>query len=201
MPGYTRFHLLRHAEHGLLNRVLTGRMPGVGLSSQGHTQAARLAATMADFAVRAIVTSPMERARQTAQPIAARLNLPLETEPDINEIDFGLWTGSTFEDLRAAEDWRAWNVFRSFAPTPGGESMLSVQTRALAAIARLRAAWPDADVAVVSHADVLKSILSHFLTLPLDLMRRIELAPASRSVLLLWDDDAKVEAINLPPVA
>ena len=69
---------------------------------------------------------------------------------------------------------------------------------AVAAVLRLRAAWPDAALALVSHADVLRAILAHFLGMPLDLMRRIELTPASRSELVLYEQDALVRAINLP---
>jgi probable phosphoglycerate mutase len=76
--------------------------------------------------------------------------------------------------------------------------MPGVQARAVEAVLRLRAAWPDAVLALVSHADVLKSVLAHFLGMPLELMRRIELAPASRSELVLYEQDALVRAINLP---
>ncbi len=103
-----------------------------------------------------------------------------------------------FDVLHADPAWRHFNVFRSTALIPGGETMLAAQARGLAAILRIRAAYPDREVVLVSHGDVLKSVLAHFLATPLDLMRRIEISPASRSVLVLDAADARVEAINVP---
>ncbi len=77
--------------------------------------------------------------------------------------------------------------------------MLAVQTRSLGAVLRLRAAYPDREVAIVSHGDVIKSIVAHFLTIPLDMFRRFDIAPASRSVVTVSDEDARVLAVNIPP--
>ena len=199
LPGGTTLHLVRHAAHGLLGRVLAGRMPGVGLSEEGQAQAARLADTLASRPIQAVLSSPLERAQATAAAIAARHGLPVQTDPGLDEIDFGAWTGAAFDDLDGRPDWHAWNCFRSFAPTPGGETMVAAQARALAAVARARAAHPDGEVVMVGHSDVLKAVLAHFLGMPLDLLLRIELHPAHRCVVVLFDDDARIEAIDLPP--
>ena len=193
----TTFHLVRHAAHGLLGRVLTGRMPGVGLSIEGQAQATRLAEHFARRPVMAVVSSPLERAQQTAGPIAAALGQGVVTDDGLNEIDFGAWTGLTFDALQDQPAWQAWNRFRSTAPTPGGETMLAVLARVLATIARLREAYPDGDVVLVSHQDVLKALLAHSLGAPLDLFHRIELAPASRSTLVMRKDDVRVDGFNL----
>ena len=189
-------HLVRHAAHGLLGRVLAGRMPGVPLSNEGRAQAAALAATLAARPIRAVLSSPVQRAQETAAPIAARLGLPVLTDPGLDEIDFGAWTGATFDALDGQPAWDTWNRFRSFAPTPGGEAMAAAQARALAAVAR--AAADGGEVVLVSHSDVLKAVLAHFLGMPLDLLHRIELAPASRSMLVLFEDVARVDGVNLP---
>ena len=190
-------HLVRHAAHGLLGRVLAGRMPGIGLSGEGRAQAAALADALAARPIRAVLSSPVQRAQETAAPIAARLGLPVLTDPGLDEIDFGAWAGAAFDDLDGQPTWDAWNRFRSFAPTPGGETMAAAQARALAAVARAAAGGGEA--VLVSHSDVLKAVLAHFLATPLDLLHRIELAPASRSVLVLFDGGARVDGINLPP--
>ncbi|MBN8908614.1 MAG: histidine phosphatase family protein, partial [Rhodospirillales bacterium] len=78
-------------------------------------------------------------------------------------------------------------------------SMLAVQTRILGAVLRLRTAYPDGAVAVVSHGNVIKSIVAHVLTIPLDMFRRFDIAPASRSVVTLSDEEARVLAVNIPP--
>jgi probable phosphoglycerate mutase len=88
-------------------------------------------------------------------------------------------------------------VFRSTAAVPGGETMLAVQARAVAAVLRLAAAWPEREVVVVSHADVIKAVLAHVLGMPLDLLRRIEVAPGSMSLVALHGDDARVIGMNL----
>lgn len=193
----TTLFLVRHAAHGLLGRVLTGRMPGVGLSAEGVAQASGLAGRFAGAV--AVVSGPLERAQQTAAPIAAALGVPVETDAGFDEIDFGTWTGQVFAALQGAAGWDDWNRFRGTAVPPGGEPMLAAQARALAAAMRLRHAYPDGAVVVVSHQDVLKALLAHWLAVPLDLMHRIELGPASRSIVRLWDGDARVDGVNLPP--
>ncbi len=199
LPGGTTLYLVRHAAHSLLGRVLAGRTPGVGLSGEGQVQAARLADTLASRPIQAVLSSPLERAQATAAAIAARHGLPVQTDPGLHEIDFGAWTGATFSDLDRQADWHAWNRFRSLAPTPGGETMAAAQARALATVARARVAHPDGEVVLVGHSDVLKAVLAHVLGMPLDLLLRIELHPAHRCVVALFDDDVRVEGVNLPP--
>jgi probable phosphomutase (TIGR03848 family) len=199
MSSATTFILVRHASYGLLDHRLGGRAPGHSLNEQGRAEAARLAAALAGAPLAAIVASPMERTQETAAAIAARHGLAVQTDEDLIEMDFGAWTGADFRSLHDDPVWRAFNSFRATAPIPGGETMLAVQARMIAALRRLQAAHRDRMIAVVSHADPIKSVLTHFLGMPLDLMRRIEVAPASRSVLTLYDEDAVVTAINLPP--
>ncbi len=196
MPAVT-LHLVRHAEHGLLGHVLAGRMPDVPLSPAGQRQAAALAARFAGSGARAVLASPVQRAGETAAPIAAALGLRTITEPGLDEVDFGAWAGRRFEALADAPGWTAWNAARGIAPTPGGEAMLAVQARAVAALAAQRA--EGGSVVAVSHSDVIKAVLAYALGMPLDLLHRLGIAPASRSVLVLGEDFARVEAVNLPP--
>ena len=189
------FHLVRHAHHGLLGKVLAGRMPGVGLSPVGVEEAAALGRHFAAIPVRAVVASPMLRAEQTAAPIATAVHVAPQTDPAFNEVDFGAWEGQSFDALTQADGWESWNRARGLAPTPGGETMLAVQARAMAALARYS---EGGVVVVVTHADVIKAVLAHALGMPLDLMHRLEVSPASRSTLVLGPDFARVEAVNLP---
>lgn len=196
----TVFHLVRHAEHGLLGKVLTGRMPGVKLSEQGQAQAQALARSFSTRPITAVVSSPLERAQQTAAPIAAIFGLNITTDTGLDEIDFGAWTGMAFDALHDLPAWHAWNLLRGTAATPGGETMLQALARALSVLARLRVAHPNDEVVLVSHQDVLKAIVAHSLGMPLDLMHRIELAPASQSLLRVFDNgDMRVDGLNLPP--
>jgi broad specificity phosphatase PhoE len=199
MADATTFHLVRHASYDQLGRVLAGRTPGHSLNRTGQAEAEALAEALAERPIAAVFSSPLERARETAHPVAARHSLRLAIDPALDEIDFGEWAGLTLDELHAYPAWRRFNAFRSTTPIPGGETMLAVQARALAALIRMRSSYPEGEVVAVSHGDVIKAILAHFLALPLDLIGRIEVAPASRSVVVLSDRDARILAINLPP--
>lgn len=194
----TLFHLIRHGAYPLLDQALGGRADHE-LSDLGRTQADRLAAQLARRPIAAVISSPVRRAWQTAEPIAAGLGLDLIPDPAFSEIDFAGWTGRRFAELHADPAWQVWNRWRGSASVPGGESMLTVQSRAVAGVLRWAAAHPAAELAIVSHADVIKAVLAHVLGAPLDLMRRIEIGPGSISQVVLIEADAKVLAVNLPP--
>jgi broad specificity phosphatase PhoE len=195
----TLFHLVRHGQYGLIDRALGGRAPGHALTPAGHEEAAQVAEALRGHAVAAVVSSPVQRAAETAAPIAAALRLPVRTDPALVEIDCGEWTEVTFEALRGRPEWHRWNRFRSSAAIPGGESMLAVQARTVAALERLHAEHGEAELVVVSHADVIKAALLHVLGAPLDHMGRLEIGPGSRSVVAWHDETARVLAANLAP--
>jgi probable phosphoglycerate mutase len=196
--------LVRHAAHDRVDRVLCGRMPGVGLGDAGRGQADALARRFAAAGggrVDAVWTSPLQRARETAEPIAARLGLPARTSDALCEIDFGAWTGRTFEALRDDPRWRRWNEARGAERPPGGESMAEAQARALGGVERARAGHPDGSVVLVSHGDVIKAVLAGVLGLSLDAHARFEISPGSVSALAVWDGGGKVLSMNEAAVA
>ena len=196
----TLFHLVRHGSHDLLGQVFVGRGP-VDISTLGQSEATAVAEALSNAGLAAVISSPQERAQQTARVVAARAGLVVQIEPGIAELDMGIWTGSSFALLDDDPRWHAFNRFRGTAPIPGGETMLAAQARALEAVLRLRVSYPDAALALVSHADMIKAILMHFLGMPLDFMRRIEVAPGSRSILELREQDGMVHAVNLPALS
>src|SRR5947207_2621131 len=153
----TVFHLVRHGQHGLLGRVLAGRMPGVGLDERGRAEIAAVAERLADEPVAAIYASPLQRTRESAEIVAARLGLPIEFRDDVIELDFGEWTGSTFDAIRADPRWEAWRTQRSIARIPGGESMREVQKRIVEALLDINQIHPHQTVVLVSHGDVIRS--------------------------------------------
>lgn len=192
----TTFYLVRHAAHGLLERVLTGRMPQVHLADLGQAQARRLAQHFAGLNISAIQSSPRERAEETARPIARAVNLPCDIVDALDEIDIGAWTGRAFADLAGDPDWQSWNSSRSTARAPGGESMAEVQARMLAHLQAARTVYPEGRVIIVSHADVIKAGLLHFLGASLDAFANFDVAPASISTLLLGDWGGRIVALN-----
>ncbi len=194
----TRFHLIRHASTDAVGRTLSGRTP-IPLNGQGQTEAARLASSFANAGVDAIFSSPQARTQQTAQAVGQVLGLHVQPEPALDEVDFGPWTGQAFGALDGRADWTLWNTHRNLAPPPGTETMLQVQARAMALLVRLHARRPGGSFILVSHADVLKSVLAFALGLPIDLMQRLEVSPASRSGLDLTDSGVRVDHFNLRP--
>lgn len=194
----TVFHLIRHGSYPWLGRGLAGRMPGLSLNAEGRAEAERVAERLAGIGLAAVAASPRERTLEAAAPVAARCGLSVTADPGLDEVDFGAWTGRGFADLGDDPAWHAFNRLRGFAPVPGGETMSAVQTRAVAALLRWHAAFPEAEVALVSHGDVIKAMLLHALGAPLDMILRIEIAPASRSVLVLDRLSVQVRALNLP---
>ena len=186
--------LVRHGSHDRLGRILCGRMPGVALSGTGRAEAQALARRFAGSGAGALLASPRERTAETAAPIAAALGLDVGTEPDLDEIDFGAWTGRSFDDLAADPDWATWNARRATARPPGGETMAAAQGR----VGRVldRCAEDGAPVILVSHGDVIRAALLTILGLGLDAYDRIVVDPASCSELALWPGGGRVVSLN-----
>lgn len=192
----TTIHFVRHGAHDRLDHMLCGRMPGVSLGTSGQAQALALAAQFKGRAVAAIYSSPLERARETAGPIAAALGLPVQVDHDLIEIDVGAWSGKSFEELRPDPAWTLWNSQRALARPPGGETMLDVQARAMRAVERVRAEHPDQAVMIVTHSEIIKLALAYHLGLPVDAYARFEIDPASVSVLAVGEWGSKVHGLN-----
>lgn len=171
--------LVRHAAHSQLGQVLSGRVGDVPLSAVGEQQARRLAQRLGPDQLDAVQTSPVRRARQTAQILAARRGLTAEVAEPLVEIDFGAWGGKSFSELGRDPDWRAWNEHRDSAVPPGGESMRAVQHRALAHLRAIAGRMAGAVVAMVSHADVIRAAVAGILGLSLDRILSFDVDPAS----------------------
>ncbi|RVU20533.1 histidine phosphatase family protein [Methylobacterium oryzihabitans] len=186
----TVLRLVRHASHGRVGSVLCGRMPGVTLDAAGLEEADALARRLAGCGAERVLTSPQPRAGATAAPVAAALGLTAEVADDLDEIDFGAWTGRGFADLDGDPDWRAWNERRGSARPPGGESMAQAQDRIVGLMDRLAEAGNAA--ILVGHGEVIRAALLHVLGLPLDAWHRIEVAPASVSMVELWAGGGRV---------
>jgi probable phosphoglycerate mutase len=188
--------LIRHAAHELVGHTVVGRTRGVHLSPHGMRQAEALAGRLAGSGIAALYSSPLERALETAAPIGARLGLDVVPAEELNEIDFGAWTGRTVAELDQLEAWRQFNLFRSSVRVPDGETMVEVQARLLGLVEHLAATHPGRTVALVSHGDVIKAALAHWLGVPLDLFQRIEIAPASLNLVRLCPYGPKVLLLN-----
>jgi probable phosphoglycerate mutase len=192
----TTFLLIRHAAHSLAPGIIAGRTPGVHLSDEGREQARRLAERIGHLPIRAIYSSPLERTRETARPLAERLGLPVQVRDGLTELDFGGWTLARVDALRRQELFDCWNEYRSGTRMPGGELMAEAQLRIVREMEQLRAAHRDECIAVVSHGDVIKAAVAHALGVHLDLFRRIEISLASVSVVAAAERGPWVLCVN-----
>jgi broad specificity phosphatase PhoE len=176
----------------MIGHRITGRLPGVNINKQGEEQARRLTRLKVD----AIFSSPLERAVQTATPLARNLGLEIQVSEAFTEVDFGDWSGFTLKELEGLPVWKLFNQFRSSVRLPGGELMLDVQRRVVDKLGELAKSHADQTVAVFSHADVIKSAVSHYIGAPLDLMDRIEIYPASVTRISLYEWGPKISGVN-----
>lgn len=192
----TTFFLVRHAEHELIGKVLTGRRVDISLSKQGRAQAERLAARLAQENAQALHVSPMTRTKETAAPIAARLGVAARIVPALDEVDCGDWSGRPFDELNKEPAWQIWNTSRTTACAPGGERMLDVQHRVISHLESVRRECTDGTVIIVSHSDVLRAAILYYLGLALDEFAKIELAPASLSILAVTNRGGQLRLLN-----
>ncbi|MCB5282787.1 MULTISPECIES: histidine phosphatase family protein [Micrococcaceae] len=179
--------LVRHGETPTTGTVLPGRAPGLHLSDRGRAQAERVAERLTGLSVSALYSSPLERARETAEPTAARTGLEVQHEPGLLECDFGDWTGAAIADLAVLPEWRTVQNNPSTFRFPHGESFTEMQDRIVGSLAALCVAHPGGVVVCFSHADTIKAAVAHALGTPLDLFQRIMISPGSVSAVQFVD--------------
>lgn len=195
----TIIHLLRHGEHSLQGQMLVGRMPGVGISQRGRADVTAVAERLVGDNIAAVYASPLQRTRESAEIVGARLGLPVALRDDLLELDFGEWTGSTFDAIRSDPRWQMWAAHRSLAMIPGGETMRHVQRRIVETMMELAELHPHGAVVAVSHGDVIRAGLCFALGMPLDFLTRIEVVPASLNTVRIDAGGIRVLAINERP--
>lgn len=190
------FYLIRHASTDLVGNALAGWTPGVSLNEEGRAAAGGLAWKLLGRGITRIYSSPLERALETAGPVAKELGLKVEVRESLGEVRFGEWTGKSIRELEHDPRWRLFNRYRSGTRAPGGELLLESQARMVHELECLRGRYPDETIAAVSHADPVRAVLAYFAGIPIDLCHRIEISPASFSVLELSDTGARVLKVN-----
>jgi probable phosphomutase (TIGR03848 family) len=175
----TTLLLIRHGLNDWVGGRLAGWTPGVHLNDPGKAQAEALVARLADVPLAAIYSSPLERAVETAQPLAAARGLPIRVVENVGEVRYGEWTGGELKELSKHELWPGVQFYPSGTRFPGGETLGEVQMRAIAALDSLRAQHPKETVAVVAHADLIKLVAAYYLGMHTDLFQRLVINPAS----------------------
>lgn len=181
--------LLRHGENDWVKKHrLAGWIPNVHLNKKGRKQAEAAAKRLAPLTIDVLYSSPVTRCLETAEYVAKEKGLDIVLLDDIGEVRYGDWEGKKIATLAKKPEWRTVQFFPSRMRFPGGEALREVQSRAVQTLERISSEQEEKTVVVVSHADVIKLVLAHYLGIHIDLFQRISVSPASISSLLLTRD-------------
>ncbi len=197
----TTFLLIRHAENDYLKKaILAGRLPGIHLNAKGQQQAEKLAQALAETPIKAVYSSPLERAVETGKPLAKAHDLKVLKRLGLAEVDFGEWEGKSLRRLPRNKLWRVVQHSPSLMRFPGGESFLEAQQRIVNELEAMRRSHKPKDVvACISHGDMIKLAVAYYLGLPLDLFQRVMVFPASVTTLALSESSARLVNLNHLP--
>ena len=181
-PSATLVLLVRHGQTPTTGKLLPGRAAGLNLADTGREQARKVAERIAELPrVDAVYASPLERTRQTAEPIAKATGKRIVTHKGLLECDFGDWTGAKLADLMKKPEWTTVQRSPSTFRFPNGESFTEMQTRIVSALDDIRSRHPGGTVVCVSHADPIKAAVAHAMGTHLDLFQRIVIGTCSVS--------------------
>lgn len=189
--------LIRHGENDWVGKRLAGRTPGVHLNEKGRQQAQKLAEALKPAPLAAIYSSPLERARETAQPIAETKGLPLRLHDGLQEIHFGEWQGKTTKQMHRLKLFKTVVEKPSVITFPGGESFSGAQARLVQALEEILAGHEKGDlIACISHSDSIKLLVAYYIGLPLDYFQRLAVDTASVTALAIRDGKGSLLALN-----
>jgi len=174
-------------------------MPGIDLNDEGRAQAEAAARELAGVRMKAVYSSPIERCHQTAEIVAAPHKLAVLTDDSLGEVEYGTWTNRSLKSLMRTKLWTTVQRWPSAMRFPEGETLRAVQSRAVDVIETIRARHPKQNVCCVSHGDVIKLVLAHYLGVHIDLYQRIVIGPASISIVALAEYGPYVLAMNSMP--
>ena len=195
----TTIYIIRHGENDFIGKThrLAGWLPGIHLNAHGRSQSKALSEILSSEKIDAIYASPLERTMETAEPLAKSKGLKLHKRKGLGEIGYGRWEGKSLKVLSKRKLWPVIQNTPSLARFPEGESFVEAQDRVVSEIEALRSIHhtSKAAFACVTHADVIKLILAHYIGLPLDLFQRIVVMPASISILHI-DQVPRVVTMN-----
>jgi probable phosphoglycerate mutase len=193
--------LIRHGENDYSKSGrLAGRLPGIHLNERGRKQADELATALAQVPIKGVYSSPLERALETAEPIARARRLVVKQEADLLEANVGQWEGKSVRRLALTRYWRTVQRAPSRAGHPGGETFLQTQSRVVSALDGICAGHGRRDIlACVLHADPIKLAVAHYIGLPLDCFQRLACDTASVTLLAVGESSAQLIWLNQQP--
>jgi probable phosphomutase (TIGR03848 family) len=195
----TIFYLVRHGVTSHTGHRLSGRLPDIHLSDAGRSEAEVAASSLAKVRLKSIYSSPMDRCIETARIIADKHGLPARTRRDLAEVEYGTWTNRSLKAVARTKLWSSVQKWPSGTRFPEGESFVEIQSRGVAVLEDLRIRHPKDRICVVSHGDVIRLVMAHYMGIHLDLFQRILVTPSSISVLSVTDSGPLVLTLNAPP--
>lgn len=191
--------LIRHGKTDWnIGRRVMGRRP-IPLNRLGRQEAALVSQAISGVKIDTIYTSPIRRALETARILARGRGLRLKPAPELSEIDYGLWVGRTFDEISHEKEYQTYHTTPKEARAPKGESLLEVQERGVQFVETIRKIHKQGRIIAVSHADVIKAILLHYLGTDLNQLLRLKIDHGTFSLLWFNGRHARVGAINCPP--
>jgi probable phosphomutase (TIGR03848 family) len=193
--------LIRHGENEYVKTgKLAGRLPEVHLNERGQQQAVELAEALGNLPIKALYSSPLERARETAAPLAEKLSLTVEIRSGLLETGIGEWAGQELKVLSKLPEWKTVQAAPSRFRFPGGESFAECQTRLISEIESIvKVHKADEIIACVSHADPIKLVTAYYLGMPLDHFQRLGCDTASVTVFMLGEKGVLLAKLNQRP--
>lgn len=193
--------LIRHGENEYVKKgKMAGQLPDVHLNEHGRQQAAELAEALKQIPIKAIYSSPLERALETAEPIAKGRRINIQLRPELMDTDIGKWQGRTLKQLNRTKKWKIVQQAPSRFRFPDGESFLETQTRIASCLDEIAASNKPKDiVALVFHADPIKLAVAYYLGMPLDHFQKLACDTGSVTVLYLSETGAHLIKLNQRP--
>lgn len=192
-------YLIRHGQNSMVGKRLAGWLPDVHLNEVGQQQATALAARLSSEKgkIHALYSSPLDRTIETARPLAEVLDLEIQPLEGMAEVRYGEWEGQSIEELAKLDLWKVVQAFPSAMQFPGGERMREMQLRGVAAVEQVASRLEDKQRAIiVSHADVIKSVVAHYAGVHFDLFQRLVISPASITIIGLEPYAPRILSMN-----
>ena len=149
--------------------------------------------------MKSIYSSPIDRCLETGRVIAGKQGLPVRTRRDLAEVEYGTWTNRSLKAVARTKLWSSVQRWPAGTRFPEGESFVEIQSRGVAVLEDLRLRHPTDRICIVSHGDVIRLAMAHYMGIHLDLFQRILVTPASISVLSVTDSGPLVLTLNAPP--
>jgi broad specificity phosphatase PhoE len=192
-PEARQLVIIRHGETAWNRERRVMGDADIPLTDEGRRQCEAAAGVLRTLQIDRVVSSPLVRAMESAELIAGVLGIPVDTDPDVSEVRFGHWQGKTYDDVKDDPDFIHFFKDPASNPTPGGETITDVQRRGLAAFDR---ADPEQRTLFVSHGDIIRSTLCHYLVTPLSEFRRIRIDNCGMSGVVSCGPRTEVKFVN-----